>query len=176
MSAYYPTIRFNNFYRTSTASGSTTNTPEGFDFFSSQASFDMTIYNFGKREGAVQSARDTLDATRYGLSTAADEIVLAVKEAYFGYLAAQALVRVREETVRNRELLVRQAQGFYEVGTRPRIDVARAESNLFNARADLIAAQNGVRIAWATLKNAMGLPEIPEQPLAEDPTITPIPV
>lgn len=176
MGAYYPTIRLNNFYRTSTASGSTTNTQEGFDFFSSQASFDMTIYNFGKREGAIQSARETLDATRYGLRIAADEVVLGVKEGYFGYLQAQALVKVREETVRNRELLVRQARGFYEVGTRPRIDVARAESNLFNARADLIAAQNGVKIAWARLKNAMGLPEASEQPLVEDPSITPIPM
>ena len=40
--------------------------------------------------------------------------------------------------VRNRELLVRQARGFFEVGTRAKIDVARAEANLYNAQAGLI--------------------------------------
>jgi outer membrane protein TolC len=75
---------------------------------------------------------------------------------------------VRRETVRSRELLVRQARGFYEVGTRARIDVARAEANLFSAQADLIAAENNVKIAWVTLRNAMGLPRLSEQPVAAD--------
>lgn len=174
--AYYPVITFNNFYRSSLSSGTTTVSQEAFDFFSSNANFDMTLYDFGKREGTVQSARDTLDSTRYAFKTSADEVVLAVKETYYEYLRASALVKVREDTVKDRELLVRQAKGFYEVGTRPKIDVARAESNLYNARADLIAAQNGVKVAWATLKNAMGVKDFPEQPLAEELSITRIPI
>ncbi len=174
LGGYYPTISFNNQYRSSTASGTTGVSAEGFDFFSSQATFNMILYNFGKREGTVQSARDTLDATRFNYRTAIDDTVLGVKQAYYTYLAAKALVRVREEAVKNRELIVRQAQGFYEVGTRPKIDVARAESNLYNARADLIAAQNGVKIAWVTLKNAMGLKDLPEQPVALELSMTPI--
>ena len=63
---------------------------------------------------------------------------------------------------------MRQARGFYEVGTRAKIDVARAEANLYSAQADLIAAENGVKIAWVTLRNAMGSPRLPEQPVAED--------
>jgi outer membrane protein TolC len=94
--------------------------------------------------------------------------MLAVKQAYYVYLGAQELVRVRQDTVRSRELLVRQARGFYEVGTRARIDVARAEANLFSAQADLIATENAVKIAWVTLRNAMGLPRLPEQPVALD--------
>ncbi|MBI2211927.1 MAG: TolC family protein, partial [Deltaproteobacteria bacterium] len=105
-----------------------------------------------------------------------EEVVLAVKQAYFSYLQARALVRVREETVKGRELIVRQAQGFFEVGTRPKIDVARAESNLYNAQADLIAAENGVKIAWVTLKNAMGVKDLPEQPLAEELGIARVPL
>jgi len=84
-------------------------------------------------------------------------------------------VKVREETVKSRQLLARQAQGFYEVGTRARIDVARAESNLYLSEADLITAQNAVKVAWAILKNAMGIRELPERPLVEDVTMAPIP-
>ncbi len=175
MAAYYPTISFNNLYRTSIQSGTTGTADRGFDFFSSQANFNMTLYNFGKREGAVQSARETLDATGHNYKTVVDSVILGVKQAYYAYLQARAIVTVREETVKNRELLARQAQGFYEVGTRARIDVARAESNLFNAQADLIAAQNALKVAWVTLKNALGLREFAERPLAEEAFVTTIP-
>lgn len=174
--AYYPTITLGNIYSTRTTSGTTGVSQEAFDFFSSQASFNMTLYNFGKREGTVQSARDTLDATRYNYQTTADTVVLGAKQAFFSYLQAQALVKVREETVRDRELLVRQARGFYEVGTKARIDVVRAEANLYSAQADLISAENAVRVAWVTLKNAMGLPDFPEQAVAEDVPVTPVPL
>jgi outer membrane protein len=167
MAAYYPTVSMSNQYRTSQSSTNGGN-DHAADSFSSQASFNMTLYNFGKREGNVQAARETLDATKNDYETTNQDIILAVKQAYYVYLGTQALVKVRQETVRSRELLVRQAQGFYEVGTRAKIDVARAEANLYTAQADLIAAENGVKIAWVTLRNAMGSPRLPEQPVAED--------
>lgn len=175
MSAYYPTISWNNTYRTSTQTGTTGTSRNAFDTYISQGNFNITLYNFGKREAAVQAARDTLEATSHNYKTAIDAVILGVKQAYFGYLGFRALVNVREDTVRSRELLVRQAQGFYEVGTRPRIDVVRAESNLYNAQADLITARNAVQVAWVTLKNALGLRELPERPLAEEAIVTTIP-
>jgi TolC family type I secretion outer membrane protein len=167
MAAYYPTVSLNNRYVTSQSSTSG-GADEASESYASQASFNMTLYNFGKREGTVQAARETLSAVQQDYATAIQDIMLAVKQAYYVYLGAQELVRVREETVRSRELLVRQARGFYEVGTRARIDVARAEANLFSAQADLIGVENGVKIAWVTLRNAMGLPRLPEQPVALD--------
>lgn len=167
MSAYYPTVNFNNRYQTgqsSTAGGA----DRASESYSSQATFNMTLYNFGKREGNVQAARETLDAVQQDSATTNQDIVLSIKQAYYVYLGAQEVVRVRQETVRSRELLVRQARGFYEVGTRARIDVARAEANLYSAQADLIVAENVVKIAWVTLRNAMGLPRLPEQPVARD--------
>ena len=165
--AYYPTISLSNQYRTSQSSTNGGN-DHAADAFSSQASFNLTLYNFGKREGNVQAARETLDATKQDYGTTTQDTVLSIKQSYYVYLASQALVKVRQDTVRNRELLVRQARGFYEVGTRARTDVARAEANLYTARADLIQAENGVKIAWVTLRNAMGSPRLPEQPVAED--------
>src|SRR4029434_2361374 len=136
---------------------------------------NMILYNFGKREGNVQSARDTLDATNFNYKTTVDGVIFFVQQSYFNYLGLRAIVKVREETVKNRQLLARQAQGFYDVGTRARIDVARAESNLNLSEADLITAQNAVKVAWAILKNAMGVRDLPELPLGEDVTMAPIP-
>jgi TolC family type I secretion outer membrane protein len=168
MAAYYPTLSLNNSYRTSNSTGGgDSTTKSAFDRVTGQTTLSMILYNFGKREASVQSARETLEGTRHTRAATEDEVVVAAKEAYYGYLAAQALVRVREETVKDRELLVRQARGFYEVGTRPKIDVARAEANLFAARADLIAAQNGLQVALATLRNALGVKELKGQPTTQ---------
>jgi outer membrane protein len=167
MSAYYPTVTMTNSYRTAQASTSG-GADHAADVFASLGNFNMILYNFGKREGNVQAARETLNATKQDYETTTQDTILSIKLAYYVYLGTQAIVSVRKDTVRNRELLVRQAQGFFEVGTRAKIDVARAEANLYTAQADLIAAENGVKIAWVTLRNAMGSPRLPEQPVAED--------
>ncbi len=168
MSAYYPTVSLNNQYRTASTGSAIADNSAASDTFISQALFTMTLYNFGKREGTVQAARETVSATQQDYATTVQDTALAIKTAYYTYLATQAFVNVAKGAVRSRELLVRQARGFFEVGTRAKIDVARAEANLYNAQADLILAENNVKIAWVTLRNAMGSPRLPEQPVAED--------
>ena len=167
-SAYYPSITFNNTYRSSLVSGTTSTSQDAFDFFSSASNINWTIYDFGRREGIVREAKDTVDSRRFAERTSVDDVILNVMRLYYTSLAVKALVRVREDTLKDRELLVRQARGFFEVGTRPKIDVVRAESGLFAAKADLIAAQNGVKIAWAELRNAVGVEDFPVRPQAED--------
>ena len=166
MSAYYPTVNWSNQYRTTQTS--TIADERAFESYTSVANFNMILYNFGRREGNVQAARENLDAEQQNYATTTQDIILAIKQAYYVYLGTQELVNVRKDTVKSRELLVQQARGFFEVGTRAKIDVARAEANLFTAQADLIAAENQVKIAWVTLRNAMGSPRLPEQPVAED--------
>ncbi|MGZ8444687.1 MAG: TolC family protein [Candidatus Binatia bacterium] len=168
MSAYYPTVSLNNQYRTASTGSAIADSSAASETFISQALFTMTLYNFGKREGTVQAARETLGAAQQDYATTVQDTALAIKTAYYTYLATQAFVNVAKGAVRNRELLVRQARGFFEVGTRAKIDVARAEANLYNAQAGLILAENNVKIAWVTLRNAMGSPRLPEQPVAED--------
>ena len=94
----------------------------------------MTLYNFGKREGNVQAARETLDAMQQDYATTTQDIVLAIKQAYYVYLGAQAIVRVRQDTVRNRELLVRQARGFLRSRARGPGSMSRAPRPTFTRR------------------------------------------
>ncbi|HEY1373779.1 MAG TPA: TolC family protein [Candidatus Binatia bacterium] len=168
LAAYYPTINLNSQWSRSNQSGGSSVASQANDFVQISPTGTFTLYNFGKREGAVQSARETLDATRYNLKTTADTVVLGVKQAFYSYLQARALARVAEETVRDRDLIVQQARAFFEVGTRAKIDVARAEANLYNAQSGLIGAQNTIRVAWVTLKNAMGLPDLPDNVVVPD--------
>ncbi|HWP58694.1 MAG TPA: TolC family protein [Candidatus Acidoferrales bacterium] len=169
--AYYPSLRFQQSYGADATGFGATARNEA----AARLSLDYILYNFGRREGTVQSDFEILQAQRHNSSATTNDVIFQVKQSFYLYLAAEALVKVREEAVRSRELLVNQARGFFEVGTRAKIDVARAEANLFSARADLIAAQNGVQIALATLKNAMGVDQLPGQPVAPPDVPTALP-
>ena len=47
---------------------------------------------------------------------------------------------------------------FWEVGTTTKVDVLFAQTNLEDARAQLISAENNIDIAYSKLNNAMGIP------------------
>ncbi len=160
LGAYYPTLRVGQSYGTAGSAGNVTQQAG-----TARLIFDYTLYNFGKREGAVQTERDNLQATQFNGTATTNDVVLGVKQAYYLDLAADALVRVREEAVKTRELLVNQARGFFEVGVRPKIDVARAEANLYTEQANLITAQNAAQIGLANLKNAIGVDALPGRPM-----------
>ena len=86
-----------------------------------------------------------------------DLVVQNVRQAYFNLLRARRLVRVADAALARSELNLRSARGFYEVGTKPKSDVTKAEVEVANARVDVIRARNLVRFNEATLANALGL-------------------
>ena len=79
------------------------------------------------------------------------------KSRYFNVLRAVRNLDVKRETLRQRESLLKQAQAYFEAGIRAKIDVARAEANLYDARAQVSQAENDVRVARITLLNRMGV-------------------
>lgn len=143
------------------------------NLYNTTGAVSWLVTDFGRREGSIRREEDTLEARRFARLTSVEEVLLTVRRFFFEYLRAEALVRVEQDTVKDREALVRQARGFFDVGTRPKIDVARAEASLFAAKADLIGAQNGVRIAWARLKNAMGVTRFEQRPVAAEVNVQP---
>jgi outer membrane protein TolC len=64
---------------------------------------------------------------------------------------------VADAAVSRAELNLRSARGFFEVGTRPKSDVTRAEVEVANARVGQIRARNSVRLAETSLVTAIGL-------------------
>ena len=54
---------------------------------------------------------------------------------------------------------LKQANAYYNIGVKPKLDVITAEYNLSNAKLGHIKAKNEIEIAMASLNNAMGLPE-----------------
>src|SRR5262249_33283149 len=101
-------------------------------------------------------------------------VVQNVKTAYYNLLQAQRLVKVAEDNLSLTELNLRSAQGFYDVGTKPKSDVTQAEVQVANARVALILAKNQVDLAQTTLVNATGTR--PASPLQTEDILTSEPV
>src|SRR5262249_47598774 len=85
------------------------------------------LFDFGKNWAATDAAKANSESARENVEIQKDLIALTVKQSYYGLLLANRLVVVNAQAVDRAELNLRSAQGFFEVGTRPRFDVTRAE-------------------------------------------------
>jgi len=115
------------------------------------------LYDFGKTAAVVDEARANVRLSEGELERIREIVVLNVRLAYFGLLQARRLVAVADAALARAELNLRSARGFFEVGTKPKSDVTKAEVEVANARVAQIRARNQVRLAETTLANALGL-------------------
>ena len=172
-SGYYPQIDLSSGYsRISPASGSSgragVDADKAFDQFSSSATLRQTLYDFGKTSTQVRVRNLDLDSSRSDLDNVTTQIAFNVKQAYYTVLQAKKNKAVSEETVKQFQQHLDQAKGFYEVGTKPKFDVTKAEVDLSNAKLNLIRSENAIKLATATLNNAMGVPYAPEYILEDN--------
>ena len=137
------------------------------------ARFSQNVFDSFRREWNVQAARDDQTAAKFDLSTTRQDVVLNVQTAYYNYLLARRLVDVNQGAVQRNIQLLERARGFYEVGTRPKIDVTRAQVDLANAELALVRARNAVAVNFAALNNAIGVPEHPFYRVPDDLEIPP---
>src|SRR5712691_2973406 len=115
------------------------------------------LFDFGKNLAATDAARKLQDVALESVELQRQLISLSVKEAYTNILFAQRLIRVNEQALQRADLNLKSARGFYEVGTRPKSDVARAEVDVANARLSVIQAKNAERLALVALNTAMAI-------------------
>jgi outer membrane protein len=156
------------------ASGAGTSTAAG-NFYFYQFQANQLLYDFGKTPGTVAESRANFKGSEQDYFGTRQQVVLDLRTAYFGFLAARRAWKVQEETVRQNQELTKQAQGFYQVGLRAKIDVTKAEANLYQAEANLIQAKNNVELARVTLMNALGIKTWPYKDVEDVLEVTPQP-
>jgi outer membrane protein len=116
------------------------------------------LFDFGKNFASTEAARKLADISLEDTELQRQLVTQTVKESFTNINFAVRLIQVNQQAVERAELNLRSARGFFEVGTRPKSDVARAEVDVANARVDLIRARNAERLARVALVTAMGLP------------------
>ncbi len=119
------------------------------------------VYDFGYTQNQYTIDKLTWESSKSNIDSVVNEVVCQVKDAYYNLIYAIEAKRVAQETLEQFEIMYKQAQAFYEVGAKPKVDVTIAQVNMEDARAKLISASNNVDIAVSGLNNIMGLPFIP---------------
>ena len=114
------------------------------------------LYDFGKIKTAIKSARLTKDATQQTAQRTLETVVSDVKTAYYSLNKATRDVEVVKEQYDNYSKRLDWAKSYYSVGTKAKIEVTKAETDLANSKLDLIKAYSAVRLAQAQLASAMG--------------------
>lgn len=130
----------------------------------------QTIYDFGRTANAVEAAHEADIAASEAVAVTRQDLAFRVRSAYYLLLAAEKQVVAVKETVEAREAVFKQAQEFYSQGIRAKVEVTRAEANLYAARTALIRAENNRDIAWVELSNSIGIPSLNKCILAEPST------
>jgi outer membrane protein len=139
------------------------------DRFGQGITVSQIITDSGRTRNLVASSRLQSQASSETYRAARYDVLLRVNQAYFQALQAQALVKVADETVSARQLLVDQVTQLAQNKLRSQLDVAFASVNLAQAKLLLIRAQDGVQQAFAELTRALGLDQQQTYKLNEEP-------
>jgi outer membrane protein len=164
-SGYYPQLNGAAGY--SRTDPMSTATGQIYDSYSSSVSLSQNLYDFGKTSTQVKIQELNRDSSRSDLENVRTQVIFGVKQAYWGLLQTGRNRDVAREVVGQFEQHLDQARGFFEIGTKPKFDVTKAEVDLSNAKLNLIKAENAFRLARVSLNNAFGLPEAPDYEVAD---------
>jgi outer membrane protein len=116
------------------------------------------VTDFGRTGNLVSSAKLHAQAQDQVTQTTRAQILLAVNQAYFGALRAEAVLKVAQQTVSARQLVADQISVLARSNLKSTLDVSFANVNLADARLLLVSAQSDVNAAYAELATAIGLP------------------
>ena len=154
---YYPRFDWLTSAGRSQTFSTTRNAPIQGNSISTAIQGSQLIYDFGKTTAVVDQARANALVAAGEVERIREVVVQNVRTTYFNLLQARRLVGVADASLARAELNLRSARGFFEVGTKPKSDVTKAEVEVAFARVNVIRARNNVRLAETSLANALGL-------------------
>ncbi|MFV0293474.1 MAG: TolC family outer membrane protein [Paracoccus sp. (in: a-proteobacteria)] len=116
----------------------------------------MTLYDFGRSQAAIDSAKELVLSTRYALLAVEQDILLDTVQAYMDVREATEQVELQQNSVRLLSQELQAAQDRFDVGEITMTDVALASSQLAASRAALSAAEGQLETARESYAAATG--------------------
>ncbi len=159
-SAYYPTVygSLTGVYpkENSRIAAGVLNNPTVYERAAGGVTLSQLITDFGRTNNLVAAAALRAKAADMNAVATADQIKLAVDQAFYNSLQDFALLKVTEETVRERQIVADQITTLYQNKLRSQLDVSFADANLAQAKLLLLDAQNNYQAALSTLSQVLG--------------------
>lgn len=151
------------------------NNPTVFERAAGGARVDQLITDFGHTKNLVANASFSAKAEDQNALATREQILLAVDQAFYGVLQAQAVLHVAEGTVTNRQVVVDQVQALAKSALKSDLDLSFAQVNLAQAKLLLLDAQNNEKGAQATLAALLGYVTPQEFDVVDEPAATSAP-
>lgn len=134
------------------------NEPDDTENLRASLTLQWRLFDWGRREADREMARWGIEAAREMEEATRNQLVYEVVRAYYSVLQAAAFAEVQSEAARSIEESLRIAQERYRAGSAMKTDVLNLETQLAQAREDLIRAENGRQLALAALNTVIGVP------------------
>ncbi|MGA9752065.1 MAG: TolC family protein [Acidobacteriota bacterium] len=156
--SYYPQIQAQANYNR--AEGSLANGAISYyqRSYEPQLSLSWLLYNFGGQTAAVDEKRQALISADFSHNAMLQNVTLAVEQAYYQYVAAKALYKAQEETVKEAQTNLDAAQAMHKAGVATIADVLQAKTSLAQAQLILDGLEGQIQTTRGALATAMGLP------------------
>jgi outer membrane protein len=140
-----------------------------FNRFGQGVLFSQLVTDSGRTKNLVASSRFQAEASAQTYQATRYDVLLEVNRAYFSALRAQALVRVANETVAARQLLLDQVSTLANNNLKSQLDVSFADVSLSEAKLLLLRAQDTVQSSLADLARAVGADQQTTDQLVDEP-------
>ncbi len=186
-SAYYPLVfgSVTGAYseNTSRIGAGALNNPTVFDRFAYGLTISQLVTDFGRTHELVKSSKYAAQSAQANVTLSRADVLLAVDQAFYGVLRAQAVLQVAQETVKARQLVSDQITTLEKNKLKSGLDVSFANVDLSQAQLLQIQAQNDLDASLADLSAALGyseqhaftladpLPGNPQPPQADFPSV-----
>ena len=130
------------------------------------------LFDFGRTYYSVKSSKSLEKSLMDNLNSAEQTVAYDIMDAYYNVLKFQSLVKVAHETLDDANAHLKQAQAFYDVGTKPKFDVTQAEVQVNNAKVLVIQSEDAVKVAVVNLNTRIGIDplaptEVEDRPVLE---------
>ncbi len=120
---------------------------------------DHLLSMSGREITGIDIARDNIKRSQYYFQALREDYMLSVATSYYGVLKAQKSLEI---AIANQQRLIRHrdaAKVRLEAGEITKTDLLRAEAELSGAQAEVIRAENNLKLAKAALARVTGLTE-----------------
>jgi len=132
------------------------NNPSVYERAAGGLTLSQLITDFGRTNNLVATAALRAKAADMNAVATADQIKLAVDQAFYNALQEFALLKVAQETVNERQVVSRQITTLFQNKLRSELDVSFADANVSQAKLLLLDVQNNYQAALSTLSQVLG--------------------
>lgn len=115
------------------------------------------IYDFGFTKNLVESSQYGERAQEQDVNARRALVIVSIQRSYLNSLKRQTLVRIAEETVRERGIITGQIETLYRQQLKSKLDLDLVKVELVNAESLLVRSRNDLKSSFADLNRTMGI-------------------